>query len=233
MAKLKRLLAPEFWKIAKKGVTWTFAPSPGPHKKFECIPLAIIVRDILGLVETGKEAKSVIKKGEIFVDGKPRKDPGYPAGLMDVISIPKIKKSYRILPFEKGLKLVEIPEKEANIKLLRIVNKRMVKGGKIQLNFHDGKNLLVEKDVYKTGDSVLVEIPSLKIIKHLKLEEGALGLILKGKNAGKLAKALKVIITRTQEPRKVLCVSGDKELEVLFDYFFVVGKENPEISLGG
>ncbi|MEM5773326.1 MAG: 30S ribosomal protein S4e [Candidatus Aenigmatarchaeota archaeon] len=232
MAKIKRLLAPEFWKIAKKKATWTFVPSPGPHKKLECIPLAIIIRDILGLVEKGKEAKSVIKKGEIFVDGKARKDPGYPAGLMDVVSIPKIKNHYRIVPFEKGLKLIEIPEEEAKLKLLRIVNKTIVKGGKTQLNFHDGKNLLVEKDVYKTGDSVLVEVPSLKILKHLKLEEGTLGLILKGKNAGKLAKVLKVITTRTQEPRKVLCEVEGKKVEVLFDYFFVVGKESPEISLG-
>jgi|YelNatPaOPRAMG01_1025707.scaffolds.fasta_scaffold01691_20 small subunit ribosomal protein S4e len=231
MTKLKRLLVPEFWKVSKKRVTWAVSPRPGPHKKFECIPLLIIVRDILGLAETGKEAKSIIKKGEIFVDGKPRKDYAYPAGLMDVISIPKISKHYRIIPYSKGLKLIEIPEKEANLKLLRIRDKKIVKKARIQLNFHDGKNLFVEKDVYKTGDSLLVELPSLKIIEHLKLEKGSLGLILKGKNAGKLAKVHEVVISRTQEPRKVVCEAEGNRMEVIFDYFFVVGKEAPVIKV--
>lgn len=62
MAKLKRLLVPSFWKVPKKVAKWTVAPRPGPHKKFEGIPLQIIVRDILNLAETGKEAKSIIKK---------------------------------------------------------------------------------------------------------------------------------------------------------------------------
>ncbi|MEM5829618.1 MAG: 30S ribosomal protein S4e [Candidatus Aenigmatarchaeota archaeon] len=231
MGKLKRLLAPEFWKVPKKLTTWVVSPSPGPHKKFECIPLLVIVRDILGLVEKGREARLIIKMGEILVDGKPRKDPGYPAGLMDVISIPKLNKNYRIVPFEKGLKLIEIPEKEANMKILNIRNKRVVKGGRTQLNFHDGKNLLVEEDVYKVGDSILVELPSLKILDHFKLEKGAVGLILKGKNAGKLAKVVEIVVKRSLEPRKVICESEGKMLEVIFDYFFLVGRESPVIRV--
>jgi small subunit ribosomal protein S4e len=231
MAKLKRLLAPEFWKVAKKEATWTVAPSPGPHRKFECIPLLIIVRDMLALAETGKEAKTIIKRGEILVDGKPRKDHAYPAGLMDVISIPKLNKHFRIVPYSKGLKLIEIPEKEAKLKLLRIKNKKVVKKARIQLNFHDGKNIFIEKDVYKTGDCLLVELPSLKILEHIKLEKGSLGLILKGKNAGKLAKVVEVVIPRTQEPRKIICEAENRKLEVIFDYFFLVGKEAPLIKV--
>jgi small subunit ribosomal protein S4e len=231
MAKLKRFLAPEFWKIPKKKSTWAVTPRPGPHKKFECIPLLVIVRDILGLVEKGKEGRMIIKKGEILVDGKQRKDPNYPVGLMDVVSIPKLNKHYRIVPFSKGLKLIEIPESESRFKILRIRDKRLVKGARIQLNFHDGKNLFVDEGVYSTGDSVLVELPSLKILDHFKLDKDALGLIIKGKNAGKLAKVLKVVISKTQMPRKVICECENKKLEVLFDYFFVVGKDSPAIKV--
>jgi small subunit ribosomal protein S4e len=231
MAKLKRFLAPKFWKVERKKSTWTATPRPGPHRKFECIPLVIIVRDILGLVETGKEARTIIKKGEVLVDGKPRKDPNYPAGLMDVVSIPKMNKHHRIVPHSKGLKIIEIPERESKVKILKIENKGIVKKARIQLNFHDGKNLFVDKDIYKTGDSLLVELPSLKILQHLKLEKDAIGLILKGKNAGKLAKVLEIVVTRTQEPRKVMCESENKKLEVVFDYFFVVGKEAPVIRV--
>jgi small subunit ribosomal protein S4e len=99
------------------------------------------------------------------------------------------------------------------------------------LNFHDGKNIFVEKDVYKTGDSLLVELPSLKILEHFKLEKGSLGLILKGKNAGKIAKVIEIIVSRTQEPRKMVCEAEGKKMEVIFDYFFVVGREAPAIKV--
>jgi small subunit ribosomal protein S4e len=150
---------------------------------------------------------------------------------MDVVSIPKLNKHFRIICYSKGLKLVEISEKEANLKLLRIRDKKIVKGARIQLNFHDGKNIFVEKDVYRTGDSLLVELPSLKILEHLKLEKGSVGLILKGKNAGKLAKVVEIVIPKTLEPRKVICEVEGKKTEVIFDYFFVVGKEAPVIKV--
>ena len=60
--KLKREWAPEFWKIAKKTKAWAFSPSPGPHPMKECIPLGTVLRDMLKVVETGAEAKKIIKK---------------------------------------------------------------------------------------------------------------------------------------------------------------------------
>jgi small subunit ribosomal protein S4e len=231
VAKLKRLLAPKFWKVPKKIAKWTVAPRPGPHKKFESIPLQIIVRDILKLAETGKEAKSIIKKGEVFVDGRARKDHAYPVGLMDVVAIPRIKKYFRVLPTEKGLELVEIEESEADKKICRIKNKTTVKKGKMQLNLHDGRNLLVDKDVYKTGDSLLLKLPEQKILEHIKFEKGNLGLVIKGKNSGKIVRIKEVIITRSREPNKVICELENKEIEVVKDYVFVVGKQEPAIKL--
>jgi small subunit ribosomal protein S4e len=229
LTKLKRLLAPKFWRIPKKKFKWTVAPRPGPHKKFECIPLQILVRDILQLVEKGKEARSIIKKGEVLVDGKPRKDPKYPAGLMDVIEIPKINKAYRIIPTSIGLDVLEIPKDEAKLKLCKINNKKILKGNKIQLNLHDGRNVIVEKDEYKTGDSILIELPDQKIVDHVKMEKGSIALITKGKNMGKLVEIKDIITTRSREPNKVICKAGDEEITAIKDYVFVVGKEKPLI----
>ena len=231
MAHLKRLVAPVYWPTHTRGYTWTFSPSPGPHKKDECIPLAIIVRDILKLAETGREAKKIVKAGEIKIDGKVRKDPKYPVGLLDAISIPKINKHYRVVPFKNGLKLIEINEEEANKKIVKIVNKTAVKGGKLQLNLNDGKNILVSNDIYKTHDSLLIELPTLKILEHIKLEEDTLVLIISGKRSGKIGKVAKVYEGRFNVKPKVECEIDNEKVEVLKEYIICVGKEKPLIKV--
>jgi small subunit ribosomal protein S4e len=42
------------------------------------------------------------KQANLLVDGRIRKDPKFPLGLMDVLSIPRIKKNYRVLIDVKG-----------------------------------------------------------------------------------------------------------------------------------
>lgn len=229
--RLKRLLAPEFWKVPKKSSKWIVSPSPGAHKKFESIPLTIVLRDILKIAETKKETKTIVKNKEVLIDNRIIKDEKFSVGLLDTLSIPKIKKYFRIVPSTKGLQFLEIPEKETKLKICRINDKKILKKGKVQLNLHDGNNMLVEKDEYKTGDSILLEVPEKKIVEHLKLENGSLVLISKGKNAGKIGKLKKVIVTRTREPNKVIVELEKKEYEVIKDYTFVVGKNEPVISL--
>ena len=231
MVHLKRLAAPKFWPIPKKKYTWSFAPSPGPHKKEECIPLAIIVRDILGLAETGKEAKKIIKAREILVDGRVRVDHRYPVGLLDVISIPRINKHYRVVPYKNGLRLIEIDEKEAKKKILKIVGKRNVKGGKFQLNMNDGKNILVNENKYKTNASLLVELPSLKILDYVEMDVGNLVLITSGQNSGKIGKIVEVKEGKFNVKPKLACEIENKKVEVLKEHSIVIGREEPLIKV--
>jgi len=231
MAKLKRLLIPEFWNVPKKIYKWAISPRPGPHKKFESIPLQVIVRDILKFAETGKEAKTIIKKGEILVDGKLRKDHAYPTGLFDTIAFPRTKQFYRIIPSSNGLKIIPIPENEANLKICKINNKTLPRGNKVQLNLNDGKNILVTDGKYKTGDSLLLELPSLKIIQHLQLAKGNLSIVSKGKNSGKIGKIKKILPGKMKETSKIICEIEGKDTEIQKDQLLVFGKEKPLITV--
>ncbi len=231
---LKRLRVPKFWKIPKKVYKWAPKPSPGPHKAFESIPLVIIVRDILGIADTSKEAKSIIKMGNILVDGKARKDIKYPVGLMDVITVPELKMRYRIFPTNHGLELVEIDADESKKKIYKVENKVYVKNKKIQLNLHDNTNILLdEKDgnKYKTGDSVLMDLDKKEIEKHLKLKKGNMIVITRGKNIGVWGKIDDVVITKTKEPTKVICDVDGEMLEVIKDYIFVIGEKESAINV--
>lgn len=237
---LKRLRAPGFWKVPKKERKWVVKPRPGPHKTFESIPLLILVRNVLKLVDTGYDARKIIKSKEIMVDGKPRRDHKYPVGLMDVIEFKKMKKTYRVISIKKGLDLIEIPNSEAKLKLCRINNKKTLRGGHVQLNLHDGKNVKVKikdaktpkKDVYKTGDSILLEFPEQKIADHVQMKEGNIVMITGGQNKGKVAKLKKIITTRSREPNKVTCEEKGKEFDTIKDFAFPVGKIKPLIKIG-
>jgi len=217
--------------VPAKKRKWVVSPRPGPHKKFESIPLVIIVRDIIKLVDTASDAKKIIKAKEIFVDGKPRGDHKYPVGLFDIIEMPKLNKQYRIVPSKTGFDLIETSKQESKVKLCRINGKAVVKGGKLQLNLHDGKNILSDKKVFKTGDSVLIELPSQKIVNHLKMDKDMLSIITGGQNRGTVAKIKEIVIKRTREPNKIICTTKDKEFEAIADYVFVVGKAKPEIKV--
>ena len=227
--------------MKRKETKYVTRPRPGPHKLKNCIPLQVLLRDVLGLVSVGSDARKMIKMGEILVDGKVRKDHKYPVGFMDVVSIPAMKKAYRITIDYKGLKVLECPEKESNVKISMIKNKSLVEKGTLQLNLHDGKNILIpvknpkkpSKDIYKSGDSLLIELPSQKILDHFKFEKGNYSLMTNGQNRGLFAKIKDIIPTRSREPNKVVCEKDGKEFEAIKDYVFIVGKTKPVITLEG
>ena len=228
----KRLSAPKTYKIPRKVYKWVVKPSPGPHNK-NAVPLLIVVRDYLQLADTAREARRIIAAGEILVDGVPRKDYKFPVGLFDVIKIPKLNKSYRIVFDEKG-RYVPIEIEDDNLKLYKIVNKTMVKGGRIQLNLFDGTNILADNS-YKTKDSILMEIPEKKIVDLLPFEIGALVMITGGTHAGEIGRVKDYRIIRSSSPNLVTVEVEGKELTTIEDYIFVIGKKDsdkPVIDLG-
>jgi small subunit ribosomal protein S4e len=231
MSHLKRLLAPSFWRVPKKGTKWVVTPHPGPHGKTDSVPLSIILTHMVKMADTTTEAKKVIRQGEIFVDGKRRKDYAYPAGIFDAISMPKAKKYYRLVPSTKGLDLIETSEKDANIKICKIDKKSVIKKGKVQLNLNDGKNILVADGNYKTGDSLLLELPSLKIMEHFPLEKGNLGMISHGTGVGKIVKVKGLVKGNIKEQQKVLCEVDKEEKMIVKESFVIVGKDKPAIKL--
>lgn len=231
MSHLKRLLSPSFWRTPKKASKWVVTPHPGPHKKFSSVPLSIILKSFLNLGDTTTEAKKIIRSGEIFVDGKRRKDYAYPAGLFDVISIPKTKMHYRLVSSKKGLDLLEIDQKEANQKIFKIKGKTVMRENKMQLNLHDGKNIIVDNGDFKTGDSLLLELPSLKIVEYLPFEKGASVMITKGSDSGKIGKIKSTIKGSMRETERVVCTI-DKEDRIIGKHnFIVIGKDKPVIKV--
>src|SRR5271169_66843 len=96
--KAKRSASPAFWQISRKDKRFVVRTSPGPHPKNYSYPLLVVLRDILGLAKTRREALSVLNEGKIKVDGRIVKSEAFPVGLMDVIDLVDVGKSYRMVP---------------------------------------------------------------------------------------------------------------------------------------
>lgn len=223
---LKRIATPRSWPLLRKERKFVTRPNPGSHPLFEGLALGTFMTEIINIVKTKKEARNVLNNKEVLVDGKRRKDHRYMVGLMDVVSIPEAKKNYRIIFNKKGkVCVVEIDEKEAKLKPAQIIGKSKVKG-KIQLNLSGGRNLLVEKDGFKVGDMVVLQLPEQKITEHIKMEKGAMALLLAGQHIGDIG------TVEDMRGEEIIFKSKDKGVfETLKRYAFVVGKGKSVIKL--
>jgi len=240
---LKRMPAPAFWPLHKKEFQWAPKPIAGPHPSEKCLPLMLVVRDILHYAKNAREAKIMLSEGRIKVDGKVRREPKYPVGLMDVIEVPDAKSVFRILPSPgRGLDLVKISKEESSFKLWRIENMTTVRGGDIQLNLHDGRNILIKakdsrssvEELFETFDSIQSAVKDQKILKRLKFREGSYAIVTSGRNIGKSGKIVRFEEATAAKPRIVTIESAQGEtFQTTADYVFIVGDEKPLITLSG
>jgi small subunit ribosomal protein S4e len=226
---IKRMAAPSTWAIPRKTSHWVTKPRPGPHGVRESIPLLAVVRDMLKLCDNSREARFIIGGRGVAVDGSIVTDYKFPVGLMDVVSVLKTKQDYRMLvDYKARFQLVQIEDSEKGWKLARIDNKTSSKKGRVQLNLHDGRCILMPKDQYKTGDVLKIELPSQKVMKTLKLEKGSLALLVGGSHPGTVQTVEEYRIRRGSAPNLVSFKEGFSTVK---ENVFVVGEKAPEIRL--
>ena len=230
--KLKRQMAPLFWGISRKNKRFAITVRPGSHSKAHSIPTAILLRDILKIVTTLREAKSTIYGGKVTIDGVKRKSLHHSIGLMDVVELENISDVYRFVPKDSQiLKPLKISETEKTKKLVKVISKTSIKSGKTQLGFHDGRSMISDIDV-NVGDSCLLEIPKQKILEIIKLEQGCQVIVTLGINAGQIGTVKKIEEGTFSLPRRVLLELGERKIEISTEMIMVVGKEKPVIQVG-
>jgi len=224
----RRVAAPAAWPIEKKTHAWVVGANAGSHSMKTGIPLLIVVRDMLKLATNSREAKAIINEGNVLVDGIPRKDYKYMTGLFDIISLPTINEYYRLL-LDANNRFKLFKEEPGASKLCRINNKTIVKKGAMQLNLHDGSNVLASNE-YKTFDTVMLSIPDRKIIKHMPYKSGNLALVIGGEHSGEIGKIKQIRKVRGSGTNMVV-LSNDTDFETIEKYVYVIGETSPEIKV--
>jgi small subunit ribosomal protein S4e len=225
---LKKLNAPKSWNVERKDYVWIAKPRPGPHSLEGSLPLTTLLTIVLKKANTIREAERLIKTGEILVDGRAVKDPKFPVGFMDVLSIPKIDEHY-LVTYDKYGRIQLQKSGAQNFKLCRIERKFVARGGKKMIGLHDGRTQMVDKE-YAVGDVVKISVPDQKILDHFEFKKGSTAYVIKGKHAGKMGKIKEESKMTAKEPIVVLEKEGET-FNVPKRYVFLVGRDKPEIKI--
>jgi len=212
---LKRQKAPKNWPINRKGTKYVVRPSSNIQKG---IPLLIILRNVLKIAQNRKEVKKALYAKKILVNNKVTKDEKSNILLFDTMSILPLKKHYRLGLSEKGkFEIKEIKEGEANTKISKIVNKKILRGKKTQLNLIDGRNFVTEIKC-NTKDSVLINFKEKRIEKCLSLKEKVKVIVFEGKHSGGIG-----IIKKMDLKKNVAELDINKKIvNTLFKQFMVI-----------
>jgi len=220
---MKRLASPRYTPVARKGFVWLAKPMPGPHPANESVSILSLLRDILKVADNAREARRIIREGEILVDGRKVKRDRFPVGLMDIVSVPKMNKFYRVIVDSQArMKLAEIDEKEAKVKFCRVNKKETIEGKQTQIGLHDGRSMIYAENVH-VGDTVKLAVPDQKIVGIMPLGEKAKCLVTSGRHAGKVATIQKMHPRRSRRDAEATLAAEDGEFSTVKKYLFVVG----------
>lgn len=202
---LKRLAMPRSWPLARKTSVWVTRPVPGAHSVERGMPIALVIRDVLGMAKTAREVRFILHNELAHIDGRVVKDTRRPVGLMDVLTVGD--EHFRcVLDHNGRLQYRRISAQDAGWKICRIEGKTTIKGGRTQLNLHDGRNVLVDdgsKDAYTTGDSLKLSLPDQEILEHVRFGEGVRCYLVGGAHVGSTAEVQEYIVKRSSMPNEV------------------------------
>ena len=219
---MKRLTMPRSWPLPRKTSVWIQKPNPCGHPLDLCMPMGVILRDVLGGAQNRREAKKILHSKLVKVDGSIETDIGRGVGLMDVLTVGDV--SYKcVLDTNGKLRYRMIPAKEASTKICRVMGKTTIKGARTQVHLHDGRNLLFnENPEYKTGDSLVISLPDQEIKSHHKFEEGSIAYLTGGNHIGELATVRGQDIKRSSKANEVQF----DDFGTISDYVFIISSES-------
>jgi len=229
--KLKRQMAPTFWGISRKEKRFVITVRPGSHPKNYSIPTAVLLRDTLKKVKTLREAKSSIYDGKVKIDGVTQKSLHHSIGLMDVIELDGTTDVYRLVPKQGHiLQPIKIDSAEKSKKLAKVKSKTIIKGGKTQLGFHDGRTMITDMKA-NIDDTCLLQIPEQKILDVIKFEKNSQVIVTRGINTGRIGLVNEIKQGTFTLPKRISIIIDDNTVEIPVTITMVVGKDKPIIQI--
>ena len=197
------------------------------NTKTASVPLAIALRELIGIAKTMKEVKAIINTGEVKVNGVVKKDTRTGLGLFDTVDMEKQKLFYRVLMDKKGRLYLKKLDEKSNEKIVKVTHKKMVKKG-VQITTDDSR-VYFNKEA-KKGDSLKLKLPEGKIEKILPLQKGAIVFITKGEHCSELATIEEIVEGTSRREKLVKLKNKTGEFETVPNNVYVIGEGKVEIK---
>jgi small subunit ribosomal protein S4e len=240
MTHLKRYAAPDSWHVARKAKTYVVKTGPGPHNA-GAMPVAVWLRDHMSQGRTMREVRQILNSGSVIINGKVCRDPKRGIGVFDIVSVPAIGKHYRILLDRRGrYRSIEISPEDAKTRLAKIENKRVIPGGRVQLNLQFGANIIADNS-YKPKDSVVLNLAEgegrrrFAIMDHFPFAVGNMAMVIGGRHSGSVGRIVEIKKEPGAVPNRVIL--EDPATKIRFDtieeYVFMVGKAESAVKSWG
>jgi small subunit ribosomal protein S4e len=240
MAHLKRYAAPDSWHVSKKDRVYVVKTAPGPHDG-GAMPVAVWLRDHMGLARTMREARQVLNAGSVILNGKACKDPRRGIGVFDIVSVPAMGKHYRILKDRRGrYRSIEISPEDAKTRLAKIQDKTVISGGRVQLNLLFGANIIADNS-YKPKDSVVLSLEEgegkkrFQILDHFPYAVGNMAMVIGGRHSGSIGRIVEIRKEAGAVPNRVILEdpASKAKFDTIEEYVFMVGKAESAVKAWG
>jgi small subunit ribosomal protein S4e len=218
MTHQKRLSAPKHYPIERKHYSYV-SGIKGSRSNETAIPAVLFLRDVTEYAESEKEAKQIIRNGQLLRNGERVRDVKEGIGVLDVVTLEEVEEAYRVIIEGDDLRFVEVDDSEKTI--ARIEDKK-TEGEEFVYHLHNGDNHRTEKE-FDTGSSLLLNGEA----EEVKREEGAQVLVISGKHAGEVAE-LQEINRRNLDDDTGTVEKEDQEFETQLENLVAV----KDIDLG-
>ncbi len=212
MVHQKRLSAPKHYPIERKGLTYTTTVE-GSRSPETGIPAVVFLREVTGYADTKKEAKTIIREGNLYRNGDRVRDVRDSIGILDLIEIPETEESFRVLPKQNRLDFVETEDDRTAAK----ITGKTVENEEYVYHLHNGENYRSDEQ-YSTGTTLIFNGD----VEAAEMVEGATVVILDGQHAGKTAEITE-LHSRGMRPDTATVDTTDSEFEIRQDKLFATG----------
>lgn len=188
------------------------------------------------MLQAGKtmfEVKKVLNQMGIEVNGVARKDTQFAVGLFDVVEAKAVGKKFRVVFDKKGrLALNEMDAKSPLEKVSKVLFKKAVKGGLIQLTTSEGFVFRDKKTVFSPNDSLKISVPGKKILGGLKFEEGNMVYFIGGTKIGETGKIKSIAPGTRKRPVLVEVEVEGTVFQTTGNNLMVIGEKSAAVDLG-
>src|SRR5262249_16918036 len=150
-----------------------------------------------------------------------------------------IPQAFRLLPKPaRGLSLLPINNDETGYKLCKITGKKTLSGEKIQVNLHDGRNLILDTKTasaqekgLEVGGELQIAVPSKRVMSYIPFQEGSIGLVTDGRNEGLYGRIASVSPGTESRPRIARLETTGESFETPTKYIIPIGTDKPLVSM--